>query len=410
MTEKLARRGLHVPGEYEANVLHMVRVSEVMRTDVRPISAEMTVSRPRRTHGSRRAGLQFIQLACRSQGKTAAWSAWSLRATLLRALENDPEGRATVLEAGSDSPIVAYADEFVHDAIHRMVRHNIGRLPVVSRENPRQMTGYFDRSNILGAWTRQMEDEGVQEHGWLKQWSTANSAARVVRSSTLEEVSKATGASERGLAAIMNLLVAIDFLATGSDGRYSLTPESSAFLVSNKPGFHGGFVHQIVSALMSDFSQLTDIVRSGVPIANRVDTGAAGDFFEQLVGNIMPIAFPGARVLAETLGVSKAVQPVPVLDLGAGSGVWGIALAQASPQVRVTAVDMPVVLEVTRKFAHQLDADPPPPPPPNPPPDPPPPPNPDPPALRGDDVMMFPACADITLRSFTSRYAWKPVP
>src|SRR5579863_2708144 len=37
MTEKLARRGLHVPGEYEANVLHMVRVSEVMRTDVQPI-------------------------------------------------------------------------------------------------------------------------------------------------------------------------------------------------------------------------------------------------------------------------------------------------------------------------------------------------------------------------------------
>ena len=171
---------------------------------------------------------------------------------------------------------------------------------------------------------------------------------------TLEEVSKATGASERGLAAIMNLLVAIHFLAMGSDGRYSLTPESSAFLVSNKPGYHGGFVHQIVSGLISDFSQLTEIVRSGVPIANRVDTGAAGNFFEQLVGNIMPIALPGARVLAETLGVSKAVQPVPVLDLGAGSGVWGIALAQASPQVRVTAVDMPVVLEVTRKFAQKF--------------------------------------------------------
>lgn len=171
---------------------------------------------------------------------------------------------------------------------------------------------------------------------------------------TLEEVSKATGASQRGLVAIMNLLVAINFLVMGSDGRYSLTPESSAFLVSSKPGYHGGAVHQIVAGLISDFSQLTEIVRSGVPTANRVDTGAAGEFFEQLVGNIMPIAFPGARVLAETLGVSKAVELVPVLDLGAGSGVWGIALAQASPQVRVTAVDMPVVLEVTRKVAQKF--------------------------------------------------------
>ncbi|HWB99615.1 MAG TPA: class I SAM-dependent methyltransferase, partial [Bryobacteraceae bacterium] len=42
-----------------------------------------------------------------------------------------------------------------------------------------------------------------------------------------------------------------------------------------------------------------------------------------------------------------------VLDLGAGSGVWGIALAQASPQVTVTAVDWPAVLEVTRKMAER---------------------------------------------------------
>jgi 3-hydroxy-5-methyl-1-naphthoate 3-O-methyltransferase len=38
-----------------------------------------------------------------------------------------------------------------------------------------------------------------------------------------------------------------------------------------------------------------------------------------------------------------------VLDLAAGSGVWGIALAQRWPQVRVTAVDWPVVLPVTEK-------------------------------------------------------------
>jgi ubiquinone/menaquinone biosynthesis C-methylase UbiE len=40
-----------------------------------------------------------------------------------------------------------------------------------------------------------------------------------------------------------------------------------------------------------------------------------------------------------------------VLDLATGSGVWGIAVAQASPDVHVTAVDWPQVLEVTKKIA-----------------------------------------------------------
>jgi ubiquinone/menaquinone biosynthesis C-methylase UbiE len=42
---------------------------------------------------------------------------------------------------------------------------------------------------------------------------------------------------------------------------------------------------------------------------------------------------------------------VRVLDLAAGSGVWGIALAQSSPNVHVTAVDWPDVIAVTRKVA-----------------------------------------------------------
>ena len=42
-------------------------------------------------------------------------------------------------------------------------------------------------------------------------------------------------------------------------------------------------------------------------------------------------------------------RPVRVLDLAAGSGVWGIALAQGSEQATVTAVDWPEVIPITRK-------------------------------------------------------------
>jgi 2-polyprenyl-3-methyl-5-hydroxy-6-metoxy-1,4-benzoquinol methylase len=57
--------------------------------------------------------------------------------------------------------------------------------------------------------------------------------------------------------------------------------------------------------------------------------------------------------LAAALGIAKATGPVSVLDLAAGSGVWSIVLAQRSPQVRVTAVDWPAVLTVTRRVAER---------------------------------------------------------
>src|SRR5277367_5780736 len=61
MTEKLARRGLHVPGEYEASAAHMVRVSEVMRKDVRPIPPEMTVGEMSERMAQREPGYDITQ-------------------------------------------------------------------------------------------------------------------------------------------------------------------------------------------------------------------------------------------------------------------------------------------------------------------------------------------------------------
>ena len=63
------------------------------------------------------------------------------------------------------------------------------------------------------------------------------------------------------------------------------------------------------------------------------------------------MSYPSAQVLADTLAIGEADAPVRVLDIAAGSGVWGIALAQRSPHVRVTAVDWPGVLDVTRRVA-----------------------------------------------------------
>lgn len=88
------------------------------------------------------------------------------RGDLLRALEADPEGKLTVLEAGAHPPVTAFADESIYQAATRMLKRNIGRLPVVERDDPSRLIGYLGRSGILAARMRLLEEEHVRELGW----------------------------------------------------------------------------------------------------------------------------------------------------------------------------------------------------------------------------------------------------
>ena len=168
MTEKLTRRGYSVPEEYEASVLKALRVSDVMRKDVQPILPEKPVGEvaERMARGdpafNLTQGLPIVDSEDQLVGVVT-------QGDLLRALEKDPTGRTTVLDAGSNRLIVAYPDELVMDALFRMLKYNIGRLPVVTRKNQHRLIGYLNRANILSAWTRQIEDEGLRERGWLRQ-------------------------------------------------------------------------------------------------------------------------------------------------------------------------------------------------------------------------------------------------
>jgi CIC family chloride channel protein len=178
MTEKLYRRGLEVPREYEVSILKVVRVGEVMTQDVQPIPAAMTVRElAERISGimpvtGKFAGERSYRLAegLPIVGKDGQLCGIITQTDLLRTLEHDPKGELTVLEAGANKPIVAFPDEVVLDAMHRMLENKVGRLPIVSREDPKRMVGYFSRSSILSAWSRQIDDEVVREHGWIRVW------------------------------------------------------------------------------------------------------------------------------------------------------------------------------------------------------------------------------------------------
>lgn len=87
------------------------------------------------------------------------------RGDILKTLRNDPSGSVTVLEAAETNLIVAYADESLQDAIARMLKNNIGRLPVVDRQDARKVIGYLGRSGILTARARFYDEEETRAQG-----------------------------------------------------------------------------------------------------------------------------------------------------------------------------------------------------------------------------------------------------
>ena len=171
MTEKLARMGFGTGQDYESNSLKQLRVADVMVRDVITVQPEETIrsAADRFASGdlknSRHHALPIVDSTGRLQGLVT-------QGDLLRALQFDPEGKISVLEAGTGSLVVAYADERVFDAVTKMLENNIGRLPVVDRDDPKKMVGYINRANVMGSWRGHLIAESVREHGWLKNLRT----------------------------------------------------------------------------------------------------------------------------------------------------------------------------------------------------------------------------------------------
>ena len=130
MTEKLARRGLRIHHNYETDVLTHVTVSETMDHEAPLVAADMRVGElaeriaRRDPEVSRHQGMLVVDEERELVGVIT-------RGDILRALDKDPVGTMTLREAGSSRVVVTHPDELLSEASAKMLRHNIGRLPVV---------------------------------------------------------------------------------------------------------------------------------------------------------------------------------------------------------------------------------------------------------------------------------------
>jgi hypothetical protein len=168
---------------------------------------------------------------------------------------------------------------------------------------------------------------------------------------TAVDIARACGAAPRGIRILADYLTVVGFLRKGGD-RYDLTPDAAAFLDRNSPAYLGGALEFLLAAdLREPFGHLTAAVRKGGTAVSAEGTVSPDNpvwvAFARAMGPVMRLP---AELLAGLAG-GQADQPLRVLDVAAGHGLFGIAVARRYPKATVTALDWPGVLAVAAENA-----------------------------------------------------------
>jgi len=167
MTEKLVRRGLRIHQDYESDMLQQMSVSQTMDTEV-PVVPGDTWLVDLADRIARREPEVSRHQALIITGPDGKLAGVITRGDVFRALDKQSTESMTVREAGTRDVVVTYPDEALHDASAKMLRNNIGRLPVVDREDPGHVVGYLGRQGIMAARLRRLDEEHVREPGWIR--------------------------------------------------------------------------------------------------------------------------------------------------------------------------------------------------------------------------------------------------
>ncbi|HLI71052.1 MAG TPA: class I SAM-dependent methyltransferase [Ktedonobacteraceae bacterium] len=159
------------------------------------------------------------------------------------------------------------------------------------------------------------------------------------------------GCDEQGLRCLLDALIGLELLQYGDAG-YSLSPLARAYLVEGQPGYLGPHLRAVIEQ-WDAWSELTQVVRSGRKRL-RQDWGSARGrgCNPGMFAHIFPLTFPIAWKVAGLFGHPLRGR---VLDMFAGSGAWGIAVALRHPQVEVVARDEPALLDAVREKVRQFD-------------------------------------------------------
>jgi 2-polyprenyl-3-methyl-5-hydroxy-6-metoxy-1,4-benzoquinol methylase len=172
-------------------------------------------------------------------------------------------------------------------------------------------------------------------------------------SRTAAELADACRAAPRGIRILADYLTILGFLHKHGD-RYELSTDARMFVDRSSPAYLGGAVDFLLSSeLRESFHYLTAAVRRGGTAVS--DEGTVSDdnpIWVEFARAMAPLMQMPARLLAGLVGGGPE-QPLRVLDVAAGHGLFGIAIAERYPQSHVTALDWPNVLAVAEENARR---------------------------------------------------------
>jgi 2-polyprenyl-3-methyl-5-hydroxy-6-metoxy-1,4-benzoquinol methylase len=164
-------------------------------------------------------------------------------------------------------------------------------------------------------------------------------------------LAKRCQASDRGMRILCDYLVINGFL-TKNGTEYALTPESATFLDRRSPAYVGAAAKFLaLPEMMNLYDDLPAIVRTGTSVKGEEATAEPDSSkwveFARSMSGLQRIP---AAALAELLD-AKSGEKWKVLDIAAGHGMYGVAIAKQNPNAEIFAVDWPQVLQVAEENA-----------------------------------------------------------
>ena len=165
----------------------------------------------------------------------------------------------------------------------------------------------------------------------------------------VEEIAHAANCNPRAMGILLDVLC-VKNLLNKSDGCYSLSSTSETYLIRTGRGY----CVPLYLAWLQARDKFIDFVRTGNATLDLTSPAA-----EELW---VSYAAPDRVRLPELIEIvhkrwtdagilSRLRSGAHILDLGCGSGFKSFTLLQMDPQARVTALDSPRVLEITREIA-----------------------------------------------------------